>query len=182
MSETSTIKNIDLDELRVIHYPDPRLKEEATPIETVDDSVRALIARMKELMFESRGVGLAASQVGVTVRLFLASPMFDPDAVYVYINPKILSRDGTEPGEEGCLSFPGIYSKVKRAKTIVIEAQDQHGKVFRHEVSDLHARICQHENDHLDGILLVDRMGSVSKLSNRKALTELEEEFRSAKK
>jgi len=167
--------------LTVIHYPDPRLREACSAIENVDRFVVELAERMKNLMFRSKGVGLAAPQVGVTVRLFLASPGFDPADVHVYLNPKIIDTEGNADGEEGCLSFPNIFCKVKRSRTVTVEAVGLDGEPFRQTVSDLHARIVQHENDHLDGRLLVDRMGSVAKLSHRKALSALEAEYAGAR-
>jgi len=171
------IRQVSIDELKVIHYPDPRLREVCTPVEEVDDSVRALIDRMFELMFESHGVGLAAPQVGVTVRLFIASPTFQPDDRRVYINPEIVAVDGMQDGEEGCLSFPGISCKVKRRKAAVIQALDRDGKAFKEMGEDLLARIFQHESDHLDGRLLVDRMSTVARLANRRTLKDLETTF-----
>ena len=174
------IAQIDPAELKVIHYPDPRLKETCTPLERIDDSVRALIDRMFELMFEYRGVGLAAPQVGVTVRLFVASPTFEPEDRRVYINPRIVDGEGSQTGEEGCLSFPGISCKVRRQKIATIHALDREGAEFEETGEDLTARIFQHEIDHLEGRLLVDRMGSVSRLAHRKALKELQEAFEGA--
>jgi len=171
------IRQVNVDRLTVIHYPDPRLREVCTPVDVVDDSVRALVDRMFELMFEFRGVGLAAPQVGVTVRLFIASPTFQPDDRRVYINPEIIAAEGAQDGEEGCLSFPGISCKIKRSKAATIRALDRAGKAFEEPGTDLAARIFQHESDHLDGRLLVDRMGSVARLANRRALREMEESF-----
>ena len=148
-----------------------------TPVKTVDEHVKALVEKMIELMFDSNGVGLAAPQVGVTVRIFIGSPTFDPDDLHIYINPRILSVEGAEVAEEGCLSFPGIFSKIKRYAIITIEATGLDGEVFTQTCQGLHARICQHESDHLEGRLLVDRMGSVSKMGHRKALQELVDEF-----
>ncbi len=177
MDSQEKIRQADLETLKIIHYPDPRLKEMASPIDEVDDAVRQLATKMTDLMFAARGVGLAAPQVGVTVRLFLATPSFDRDDLHVYINPEIVRKDGSEEGEEGCLSFPDIYCKVKRAESIVIRATNLQGEVFEQELEELHARICQHENDHLDGVLLADRMSTVAKLANRKALRTLEAEY-----
>jgi peptide deformylase len=171
------IKQVDLAGLRILRYPDPRLTVMCTPLGAVDDSVRALIDRMFELMFEARGVGLAAPQVGVTVRLFIASATFDPADRGVYIDPVITATEGTQDGEEGCLSFPGVSCKVKRKKFATIRALDRDGNPFEQTGEDLLARIIQHESDHLDGKLLVDRMGSVAKLANRRLLREMEENY-----
>ncbi len=171
------IRQVDPDALGIVCYPDPRLTEVCTPVETVDDSVRSLLDRMFSLMFANRGVGLAAPQVGVTVRLFVASPTFEPDDRRVYINPEIISAEGLQDDEEGCLSFPGVACKVKRQRIATVRALGPDGEPFEETGEDLLARIYQHEIDHLDGRLLVDRMGSVAKLANRKALRQLEESF-----
>lgn len=166
--------------LQVVKYPDPRLREVCTPIEEIDDRLVALVEQMWRIMLDSRGVGLAAPQVGVTVRLLTATPSFSPDDLRVYINPKIIEASGSIEEDEGCLSFPMIYTKVKRSATITVEAIDLEGNAFQETCGDLHARIIQHEIDHLDGRLLVDRMGTLSKLTNRRALKELESKFDSA--
>lgn len=171
----------DVESLRIVYYPDPRLMEVCAPLDAADPNLPALVKRMAELMFQARGVGLAAPQVGLPVRLFLASPSFTPEDLHVYINPRIVETAGTQDGEEGCLSFPSIYCKVRRYETVTIEATGLDGQRFAQTCTDLHARICQHENDHLDGRLLVDRMSAVAKLANRKALRSLEEEFAEAK-
>ncbi len=178
MSGNEKISQADIKSLEVIHYPDPRLREDCTPVDDpTDPAVARLVDKMFELMFISHGVGLAAPQVGVTVRLFVASPSFSLDDRRVYINPEIVSLDGTQDGDEGCLSFPGISCKVKRANKATIAATDLDGTRFEETGEELTARIFQHETDHLDGRLLVDRMGSIAKLSNRKSLKKLEEEY-----
>ncbi|MBN1554558.1 MAG: peptide deformylase [Phycisphaerae bacterium] len=177
MNAREKIQAIDVKTLEVIHYPDPRLKEVCTPLEVVDDSVRALAHKMAELMFTANGVGLAAPQVGVTVRMFIASPSFSPEDLYAYINPRIVETSGTLSEEEGCLSFPNIFCKIKRAGRVTVEAIGLDGQPFTRTVEGLHARIIQHENDHLDGILLSDRMGSVAKLAKRHALQSLEKQY-----
>ena len=176
-SEVERVLDVDASGLVVVKYPDPRLEQICMPLAKVDDSVRAVIHRMFELMFEARGVGLAAPQVGLAVRLFVASPTFDPADCRVYVNPEIIASDGAQDGEEGCLSFPGITCKIKRKKIVTVRALDRDGNVFEETGEDLPARIFQHEIDHLDGKLLVDRMGTVAKLANRRTLRELEEAF-----
>lgn len=163
----------------ILRYPDPRLQEVCRPVVEVDESVRELVARMFELMFEARGVGLAAPQVGVAVRLFVASPTCEPDDRRVYINPRIVAAEGMQEEEEGCLSFPGVACRVKRHQKVTIEATDLDGSRFQETGEGLLARIFEHESDHLDGRLLVDRMGTVARMANRKALKEMEEDFAS---
>jgi peptide deformylase len=177
MGVNAKIKSVEIASLGIIKYPDPRLRELCTPVEEVDDDVRWLVARMFELMFPSRGVGLAAPQVGVTLRLFVASPRLDESDRRVYINPEIVAVEGAQNGEEGCLSFPSITCKVKRYDRATIRALGLDGEPFEETGEELTARIFQHETDHLDGRLLVDRMSSVAKLANRRALKDLEDEF-----
>lgn len=167
----------DLDALRVVRYPDPRLREETVPILAADDDVRALVARMFDIMFGSQGVGLAAPQVGVSVQLFVASPTFEESDRLVMINPKIVGELGWAEQEEGCLSFPGIYGNVKRRKRIIVEFMDLSGLPATLDLTEFPARVVQHEMDHLTGTLLLDRLGTFAKLANRKSIKTLEAEF-----
>jgi len=177
MDSAEKIIQVQVPELKIVRYPDPRLREMCSEVEGVSDKLRQIVERMFELMFAARGVGLAAPQIGTTVRLFVASPSFEDDDRRVYINPRITTVEGSQDGDEGCLSFPGISSRVKRYNFATIQAMDLDGNIFEETGEELTARIFQHELDHLNGTLLVDRMGSVAKLANRRALKELEEEF-----
>ena len=171
------VTQTDMDRLAVIAYPDPRLALKSAPIEKIDDSLKRLVDKMFELMFQARGVGLAAPQVGLNIRLFVASPTFEQDDRQVYINPEILSAEGSQEDEEGCLSVPGVSCKIKRANVVTIQASDLSGERFEQTGEGLLARIFQHETDHIEGRLILDRMGSVAKLANRRALKDLEENF-----
>jgi len=177
MDAAEKIRRADIAHLTVIKYPDPRLTEICMPVEQVDDDVRALTEAMRTVMFAVRGVGLAAPQVGVTVRLFVATPTMDRADTRVLINPEIISAQGTQQEEEGCLSLPGIACKVKRSRVVTVRAMGLDGEVFEETVEDLAARIYQHEIDHLDGKLLVARMGTVARLTNRRTLKDLEKQF-----
>lgn len=177
MDLNDEIAKLDLTALKVIHYPDPCLSRTSLPLPRVGPEIAALADRMFELMFAARGVGLAAPQVGINARMFVASPSFEPEDRRVYVNPRLIEVDGTQEGEEGCLSFPNISVRIKRYNFAVIEAMNLQGEVFRETGEELLARIFQHETDHLDGTLLVTRMGSVAKLANRRALKQLEEEY-----
>lgn len=181
MEVNEKIKQADISALKIIRYPDPRLAEACSEVEQIDDKVRALAEKMFELMFEAHGVGLAAPQVGITVRLFVASPSSSLEERRVYINPRILAVDGAQESEEGCLSLPGISINVKRYKTVTIRATNLDGLVFEETGQEMTAKVFQHESDHLDGRLLVDRMGSVAKLANRRTLKDLEEKFEQVK-
>jgi peptide deformylase len=177
MSANHIIESIDLQELRVLRYPDPRLTKVCAPLEELNGPVGPLVERMFELMFAHRGVGLAGPQVGIGLRLFVASPAFEETDRRIYINPEIISLEGQQDGDEGCLSFPDIHCRIKRAQTVTVRAQSLDGTWFKETCADLAARIVQHESDHLDGRLLIDRMGTVAKLANRRALKELKEKF-----
>lgn len=137
---------------------DPILREKSGPVEKVDGYVRNLVADMFETMYRDRGVGLAAVQVGVPLRLFIVDTSPHGGTRLVLINPKITRRDGTQLGEEGCLSVPGLLGEVERAYTVGFEATGLDGEPFTAEASELTARAIQHENDHLNGTLFIDHL------------------------
>jgi peptide deformylase len=168
---------LDLPALQIIRYPDPRLQQPGEPVETVDESLRPLAERMFELMAAARGVGLAAPQVGLSLRLFVACPTGEPTDRRVYVNPTLLELDGQMDEEEGCLSVPGITCRLKRFSRVTIEATDLASRRFQETGEGLLARIFQHETDHLDGRLILDRMGSIARLAHRRAIKDLHEQF-----
>ena len=165
------------DDLKIIFYPDPRLKKVSTPVTAFDDNLKALATRMFELMRAHRGVGLAAPQVGLNLRVFVMNATGEPPDDRVYVNPVLSEADGSESAEEGCLSLPGLHVDVDRSKTLRIRAQDVDGKEIDQVETGYLARIWQHETDHLNGTLLTDRMGAVAKMTNRRLLKELEEDY-----
>lgn len=146
-------------------------------MERFDDPLPRIISRMFKVMRSAGGVGLAAVQVGLDMRMFVASPTGEDDDRRVYVNPRIVETDGKAELEEGCLSVPGLRCKIKRAKKVTIEAFDPTGQPIRETGEDLLARIFQHEIDHLDGVLIADCMGTVAELTNRRLLRELEEKY-----
>jgi peptide deformylase len=160
------------DNLKIIHYPDPRLKQPSAPVAEFNENLRQLVARMFELMRQAKGVGLAAPQVAQNIRLFILNATGQPEDDRVYVNP-FLSE------EEGCLSIPGLSVNVSRSKHLRIQAHDLQGNPIDQKASGYLARIWQHEFDHLNGTLLTDRMGPVAKLANRRLLRELEEKYAS---
>lgn len=167
--------------MKIVQYPHPALRYHARPLTIIDNKVRAQAAEMLALMYESKGVGLAATQVALPFQMFVMNWKSDPaerEAEHVFINPQILERKGTVEGEEGCLSFPGLYQKVRRAKHIVVRAYNLKGDTFEQSLDDMEARIVQHEADHLHGILFIDKMGTIAKLASRGRLKELERDFR----
>lgn len=170
------------EDLKIILYPDPRLKKLSQPIKQIDDPVRGLAARMFELMREHRGVGLAAPQVGQNVRMFVMNHTGEPGDDRVYINPTLTDASGEEESEEGCLSLPEIRVNVARHEQVRIRALDLEGNPVDQTEAGFITRVWQHEFDHLNGTLLIDRMGPVAKMANRKKLKELEEEFKAARR
>ena len=170
------------EDLTVIEYPDPRLRKPSKAIEKIDEATQALAKRMLELMRQHRGVGLAAPQVGLNLRLFVMNPTPDPANDRVYINPELVEAEGSEEDEEGCLSLPGITARIVRDKTLRIRAKDLAGNDIDQKASGYEARVWQHEFDHLNGTLIIDRMGTVAKMGAKKQLKELEEKYASALK
>lgn len=150
---------------------DPVLRRKAAPVPQVDDTVRTLIADLFETMRAAEGIGLAAPQVGVGVRVFVMDVGDEVVGPRALVNPVIAERSGRVQGEEGCLSLPGLSAEVERDARIVVEALDERGEAVRLAVSDLTSRCIQHEVDHLDGLLFVDR---VSPLKRKMLLKEWE--------
>lgn len=160
--------------LTILHYPDPRLREAGKPVETITEDVKKLIADMAETMYAAPGVGLAATQVGVPQRIFVIDIADDGEAsdLRVFINPEIVEKRGKVEWKEGCLSFPGATENIDRASWVKVRAKDIHGNTFELEAEDLLAVAVQHENDHLDGKLMIDKLGPLRKrLLHRKMTT-----------
>ncbi|GAB4553364.1 MAG: hypothetical protein Tsb0013_15810 [Phycisphaerales bacterium] len=175
--------------LRIVHYPAEVLREKAAPVERVDETVRSVALRMIQLMHEAPGIGLAAPQVGLPWRMFVCHvPPFEDDGPedatdppsrhehpIVCINPVLsdFSRD-LVPYEEGCLSLPEILGNVRRPTVCTIEALDIDGNPFSMRAQGLLARCWQHEYDHLEGVLIIDRMDPAGKMRNKRAVQDLE--------
>jgi peptide deformylase len=166
--------------LRIVFYPAPILRRRCEAVEEFDDSLVALVSRMEELLFESNGVGLAAPQVGIAIRLFICNPTCSPGDTTVWVNPELSELEGLVESEEGCLSIPGVSVPKRRAMKATICGQGLDGAEKRVEGEDLVARIWQHERDHLDGVLVVDGMSESAELANRRAVRQLEEEYAAA--
>ena len=156
--------------LEILHFPDERLRTRAAPVEVVDDDIRRLVDDMFETMYEAPGIGLAASQVNVHKRVVVIDISEEKNQPLVFINPEILAREGEEEMEEGCLSVPGIYDKVRRAERVRVRALDREGKPFEIEADGLLAVCIQHEIDHLDGKLFVDYLSNLKRQRIRKKL------------
>jgi peptide deformylase len=168
--------------LNILEYPDERLRVRAKPVETVDDAIRRLIDDMLETMYQAPGVGLAAPQVNVAKRLIVMDISEEKSAPLVFINPEILARDGEEESEEGCLSVPGIFEKVRRAAAVTVRALDRDGKPFEMEADQLLAVCVQHEMDHLEGRLFVDYLSPLKRQRARKKLEKARRERAAARK
>jgi len=165
---------VDIEKCRITHYPDDVLGKPAKPIEKIDDNIRQLVEKMTDIMLENKGVGLAAPQVGVPLRLFIISLDTTKENVKVYINPTVTPTGELDSIDEGCLSVPGVYTKIRRYKKCKVTATDLDGSEFTEEAQQgLYARALQHENDHIDGLTIVSRMGSAAKIAHRKQLKKL---------
>jgi peptide deformylase len=157
--------------LKIVHYPEPVLLTVGKPVENFDAQLQKLVADMFETMYAAGGVGLAAPQVGVSQRLFVMDCAGGEDSSrrFALINPEIVAQEGEQTGDEGCLSFPGIYTKVKREVRTVVRYQDVFGNPQELDVTDLEARCVLHETDHCDGIVFLDRMTALKReLAKRK--------------
>ena len=157
----------DLETLNIVQYPHPTLRRTSKTIKRVDATLRDIVRRMFDLMYESRGVGLAANQVDLPLRMFVVNPQSDPveGEESVFINPILSRPKGLEEAEEGCLSFPELYGSVARPKRIHVQAYGLDGKEISADLEGMLARIVQHETDHLDGVLFTDRMSVTSRMS-----------------
>lgn len=153
--------------LSILHYPDPRLHTVAKPVAHVDETIKTLVADMLETMYKAKGIGLAATQVDRHVRVITIDLGDDDDEGHdskkgagplVLINPEIIERDGEQVYEEGCLSVPGIYDKVTRAKHIKVRALGLDGQPFELDADELLSVCIQHEMDHLNGIVFVEHL------------------------
>jgi peptide deformylase len=156
--------------LKILEYPDPRLRTKAEPVDVVDDEIRQLAADMLETMYAAPGIGLAATQVNVHKRMLVADVSEEKDAPHVFVNPEILEEQGVETMEEGCLSVPGIYESVSRADRVRVRALGLDGEPFEVELDGLLAVCVQHEMDHLEGKLFVDYLSDLKRQRIRKRL------------
>jgi len=156
--------------LKILEFPDPRLRKKALPVEQVDDSLRQLIDDMLETMYAAPGIGLAATQVDVHRRLLVADISQEKNDPHVLINPVIVEKDGSAVSEEGCLSVPGYYEEVERAEHVKVRFLDRDGVQQELDLRGLLAVCVQHEMDHLDGKLFVDYLSEIKRRRIRKRL------------
>jgi len=166
---------IDIEKCRITHYPAEVLGRRAQPVEKVDDNIHRLVEKMTDIMLKNKGVGLAAPQAGVSIRLFIISLDGTRENVKVYINPTITPDGELGSIDEGCLSVPGIYTKIRRYKKCKVTATDLDGREFTDQAEGLYARALQHEYDHIEGMTIVNRMGQTAKIVHRRHLKKLSE-------
>jgi peptide deformylase len=167
--------------LEIVKYPHPALRYASRPVLEIDDALRSTVRRMFELMYDARGIGLAANQVALPFRFFVLNLTADPekpDQEQVFINPEIVKRHSSFEGEEGCLSLPGLYSNVRRAKRIRVRAYDLDGNPFEQDIEDLYSRAVQHETDHLEGKLFIDYLDPADLREVENRIREFELRFR----
>jgi peptide deformylase len=170
--------------MKIVHYPHPALRHKVKPILSIDKEVRLAAGQMLELMYAAKGLGLAGNQVAYPYQLIVINPTpDDPERKneMVLINPVILEHRGNIEGEEGCLSFPELFQKVRRFKHVKVQAYNLEGKLI--EIvpnTDLCSRLLQHEIDHLAGVLFIDKMGFLARRASRGAIEDLERAYRKA--
>jgi peptide deformylase len=167
--------------LRIVKYPHPALRYESRPVTQIDDRLRATVRAMFDLMYEAKGIGLAANQVAVPLQFFILNLTADPeqkDKEQVFINPEIVKRHSMVEEEEGCLSFPSLYAKVKRARKVKVIAFDLEGKDLSIDADDLYGRALQHETDHLHGRLFVDLLDPAIQANVAGKIRDIEQSFR----
>ncbi len=166
--------------MQIVKYPHPTLRHQSKPLRRVDNDLVRLVRQMFDLMYENKGIGLAANQVDLPYRLFVISLEGDAakkDLELVFINPVLSQRKGMEEKEEGCLSFPGIYAPVRRPEKVTVSAYNLSGQEVRIEASGMLARCVQHEFDHRDGKLFIDRVAEPDLQKIERKLEALEREF-----
>lgn len=169
------MSEIDVTKCKMTHIPADVLANPSKPVEEIDDSIRQLVEKMKDIMFANKGMGLAAPQAGVGLRLFIISLDGTRENVRVYINPTVTTAGDLEEKEEGCLSVPGIWTKIRRYKKATVTATDLDGNEFTEPADGIYARCLQHESDHLEGVTVVNRMGQVARIAHRRQLKKLTE-------
>ena len=158
--------------LDVLHFPDPRLRTIAKPVKPVDNAIRKIVADMFETMYKAPGIGLAATQANIHKQIIVIDISEERNQPLCLINPKIVSSEGVQQTEEGCLSVPGIFEKIERAERLTVQALDQKGEAFTLTTDGLLAVCILHEIDHLTGKLFVDYLSSLKRQRIRKKLAK----------
>jgi len=158
--------------LEVLHFPDTRLRTQAKPVKQVDNTIRELVADMFETMYAAPGIGLAATQANIHKQIIVIDITKERNQPLCLINPKLLSNEGVQCTEEGCLSVPGIFEEIERAERITVQALNQKGESFTLTTDGLLAVCILHEIDHLKGKLFVDYLSSLKRQRIRKKLVK----------
>jgi peptide deformylase len=171
--------------LKLVEYPHPALRTKCRPVATIDKDVQLAAGQMLELMYKYEGLGLAAPQVALDYQMLVINFAGEPeekDKEVVAINPVVVETKGAVKDREGCLSFPGLYQDIRRAKTVTVQFYTLAGEAKQMTCSDLPARIWQHEIDHVNGILYIDKMGPIARMGSKKALEDFIADFEAKKK
>jgi len=165
--------------MEIVTYPHPTLRHKSKPVRRVDSELRNIIREMFDLMYEARGVGLAANQVDLPIRLFVINVTSDSEEgeELVFINPVLSKPKGSEEKEEGCLSLPELYGLVVRPATIHVNTYTLDGDEIEVDLDGLMARVVQHEMDHLDGVLFIDRLSATGSIEAKDAMEAFQLEF-----
>ena len=182
---TSANDYATMSSLEIVLHPHPALRWKSKDVARIDAELRVMVEQMFELMYAARGIGLAANQVGLPYRLFVINPAGDKDEKdqeFVFINPQITRKKGSETDEEGCLSLPEVCGPVTRATKIIVDAFDLNGQQFELELEDLPARVVQHEYDHVEGIMFTDRVPSAALQKMLPQIEDFEAQFRNRQK
>ena len=168
----------NLDKLRIVFYPDPILSRVADSVREITPEIRGLVERMTDLMVNSEGIGLAAPQVGVSLRVIVVSVTGKREDAKAFINPELSNFSGSSEMEEGCLSIPGVRAKVRRAASCTMKTLDIDGNELVIDAVNLMATVFQHETDHLNGILFIDRLNTISRMACRRGIKQLEQDYK----
>ncbi len=171
--------------LEIVLHPHPALRWKSKEVSRIDAELKKMVEQMFELMYSSKGIGLAANQVGLPYRLFIINPTGkreEKDQEFVFINPQITRKNGSETDEEGCLSLPEVFGPVTRATKIIIDAFDLEGRQFELELEDLPARVVQHEYDHVEGVMFIDRVAPTALQKIQPLIDDFESQFLSGQK
>jgi peptide deformylase len=170
---------MDKKTLQIVYYPHPTLRHKSKPIKRVDAELQRVVRDMFTLMYAANGIGLAANQVDLPLRLFVVNLAATPDEgeELVFLNPALSQPKGHEEYEEGCLSLPQLYAPVRRPKQITVQAYNMRGEEVRATLDGMLSRVVQHEYDHLDGVLFTDRVSSTGMVDVKPVLDSFESEF-----
>lgn len=165
--------------MKIVHYPHPTLRHKSKPVRRVDADLRSIIREMFDLMYEAKGVGLAANQVDLPLRFFICNLAAEPGEgeELVFLNPVLSRQKGNSERDEGCLSIPGIYAPVRRPEAVHLEAYTLEGQAISADLEGMLARVVQHEVDHLDGVLFIDRLSETVEMDVKPQLHEFIVDF-----